>query len=195
MITKETLAQANKGLEAIPVKGKSYVMVNKRVEAFRAICPDGAITTDIISNEGGVVVMKATVMDETGKILATGLSYEKEAASSINKTSYIENCETSAVGRALGFLGIGIDGSLASAEEVANALLQQSEEKHKNEEKKHENEFIDKMKVDVIRKDIEADMIDEADILKYYKINRIEDMTEKQFSDYARLKQEREAQK
>lgn len=188
MITKETLAQANKGLEAIQVKGKNYVMVNKRVEAFRDMCPDGAITTDIITNAGGVVVMKATVMDETGKILATGLSYEKEGNSTINKTSYIENCETSAVGRALGFLGIGIDGSMASAEEVANAILQQSEEKH-------EIEFIDKMKVDVIRKDIEADMIDEEDILKYYKINRIEDMTEKQFSNYAKLKQEREAQK
>lgn len=195
MITKELLEQANKGLEAIPVKGKNYVMVNKRVEAFRAMCPDGTITTDIISNEGGVVVMKTTVMDETGKILATGLSYEKEAASSINKTSYIENCETSAVGRALGFLGIGIDGSMASAEEVANAILQQSEEKHENEEKKHENEFIDKMKVDIIRADIEKGLINEADLLKYYRISRLEDMTEKQFSQYAEQKQKREAQK
>ena len=184
MITKETLAQANKGLEAIPVKGKSYVMVNKRVEAFRAICPDGAITTDIITNEGGVVVMKATVMDETGKVLSTGLSYEKEGNSTINKTSYIENCETSAVGRALGFLGIGIDGSMASAEEVANAILQQSE-----------GELIGKMKVDIIRGDIEKGLINEADLLKYYKISRLEDMTEKQFSQYAEQKQKREAQK
>lgn len=184
MITKELLEQANKGLEAIPVKGKSYVMVNKRVEAFRAMCPDGTITTDIISNEGGVVVMKATVMDETGKVLTTGLSYEKEGNSTINKTSYIENCETSAVGRALGFLGIGIDGSVASAEEVANAILQQSE-----------GELIGKMKVDIIRADIEKGIINEADLLKYYKISRLEDMTEKQFSQYAEQKQKREAQK
>jgi hypothetical protein len=184
MITKETLAQANKGLEAITVKGKSYVMVNKRVEAFRAICPDGAITTDIITNAGGVVVMKATVMDETGKVLSTGLSYEKEGNNTINKTSYIENCETSAVGRALGFLGIGIDGSMASAEEVANAILQQSE-----------GELIGKMKVDIIRADIENGLINEADLLKYYRISRLEDMTEKQFSQYAEQKQKREAQK
>lgn len=184
MITKELLEQANEGLEAIPVKGKNYVMVNKRVEAFRAICPDGAITTDIITNAGGVVVMKATVMDETGKILSTGLSYEKEGNSMINKTSYIENCETSAVGRALGFLGIGIDGSMASAEEVANAILQQSE-----------GELIGKMKVDIIRADIENGLINEADLLKYYRISRLEDMTEKQFSQYAEQKQKREAQK
>ena len=188
MITKELLEQANKGLEAIPVKGKRYVMVNKRVEAFRAICPDGTITTDIITNEGGVVVMKATVMDETGKVLSTGLSYEKEGNNWINKTSYIENCETSAVGRALGLLGIGIDGSLASAEEVANAILQQSEEKQ-------ENNFIDKMKIDIIRADIEKGLINEADLLKYYRISRLEDMTEKQFSKYAEQKQKREAQK
>ena len=54
-------------------------------------------------------------------------AYEKEGSTFINKTSYIENCETSAVGRALGFLGIGIDGSVASADEVKTAILNQSD--------------------------------------------------------------------
>ena len=38
------------------------------------------------------------------------------------KLSYLENCETSAVGRALGMLGYGIDGAICSAEERANRI-------------------------------------------------------------------------
>jgi hypothetical protein len=76
--------------------------------------------------EDGVVTMRTTIADDGGMILATGYAQEKETSSYINKTSYIENCETSAVGRALGFLGIGIDGSMCSAEELANAILNQN---------------------------------------------------------------------
>ena len=54
-----------------------------------------------------------------------GDAYEKEDSAFINKTSYIESCETSAVGRALGMCGIGIDTSVASADEVLNAIKQQ----------------------------------------------------------------------
>ena len=48
-----------------------------------------------------------------------------KSSSNINKTSYVENCETSAVGRALAILGIGIDTSIASANEVEDAIAQQ----------------------------------------------------------------------
>jgi hypothetical protein len=82
--------------------------------------------------------MHATVASD-GVILGEGTAYEKERSSFINKTSYIENCETSAVGRALGFAGFGIDTSIASLEEVMNAQKQQSkmgEEELKVEVKK-----------------------------------------------------------
>lgn len=125
MITKEALKTANTGLKTIDQKGKAYVMVNTRVEAFRDIEPAGGIATEILHLQDGVVVIKATITDEDGKVLSTGIASEKDGSSFVNKTSYIENCETSAVGRALGFLGIGIDGSMASADEVANAMLQQ----------------------------------------------------------------------
>ena len=61
--------------------------------------------------------------------MGTGMAYEKEGSTFINKTSYIENCETSSCGRALGMCGIGIDVSVASAEEVQNAMVNQNEEK------------------------------------------------------------------
>ena len=119
------LKRINEGLQTVDVKGKNYVEVNKRVMAFRELEPNGSILTEIISLENGVVVMKATVSSGEGQVLGTGFAYEKESSSYINKTSYIENCETSAVGRALGFCGIGVDTSIASAEEVSNAIQQQ----------------------------------------------------------------------
>lgn len=127
MITKEGLKDVNERIVRVPFKDKPYATVASRVQAFRELCPDGLITTEIISIEGGVVTMKATVADETGKVVATGLAQEKEGAGFVNKTSYIENCETSAIGRAMAMIGIGSDESMASAEELANALKQQEE--------------------------------------------------------------------
>lgn len=132
-MNKEDLNQADNIIagKEVDIKGKKYVLVNDRVKAFRAICPSGIISTEIVPEltGGGTVTMKSTITDEDGKILATGLAQEKESNGYINKTSFIENCETSAVGRALGFAGIGIDESMASADEVATAIKNQSKKK------------------------------------------------------------------
>ncbi len=113
-------------MKTIDIKGKDYVVVNERVKYFRSSFSDYSLVTEMLSNEGGVCIFKASVLDKERNIVSTGHAYEKEGSSFINKTSYIENCETSAVGRALGILGIGIDTSIASAEEVANAIKSQS---------------------------------------------------------------------
>lgn len=133
-MTYEDLEKANKTIKTTDIKGKEYAEVNQRIKAFRMCYPEGYIKTEIISNENGVCVIKAQVgnyeKDENGlilvRILGEGTAYEKEGSTFINKTSYIENCETSAVGRALGMCGFGIDTSVASAEEVGNAILQQN---------------------------------------------------------------------
>ena len=121
-MTFEELAKANGQIKTRNIKGKEYAEVNERIKAFRMLYPDGAIVTDIIDMHDGIVTMKATVMDADGRVLGTGTAQEKEGSTYINKTSYLENCETSAVGRALGMLGIGVDTSVASAEEVENAI-------------------------------------------------------------------------
>lgn len=125
MITAEEIKRANSEMPKTDIKGKNYATVPARVAAFRQMCPMGSITTEIISLEAGVVTMRTTVKDEAGNVLSTGLAQEKEGSSYINKTSFIENCETSAVGRALGMLGIGSDADIATAEEVANAITNQ----------------------------------------------------------------------
>ena len=125
MFTWEQLANANTTIKTTNVSGKQYAEVNQRIKAFRSVCPCGTIITELLSNENGVCIFRATVYDEEQRILGTGTAYEKEGSSYINKTSYIENCETSAVGRALGMCGFGIDTSIASAEEVQNAIQNQ----------------------------------------------------------------------
>lgn len=149
MYTAEDIKKVNAGMKFIDVKGKAYAMVNERIKAFRQICPNGGITTDIIALENGVVTMKSTVTDEDGKILGTGLAQEKETSSYINKTSFIENCESSSVGRALGMCGIGIDDSVCSAEELVNAIVNQDKPAKKTASKKMQFEPEKKSSVEV----------------------------------------------
>ena len=129
MITFEQIQKANEGLASIDIKGKDYIQVPERVKAFRMLFPEGFIRTNIVSLEKGVCVTQSKVgFYENGHeiVLGTGMAYEKEENGFINKTSYIENCETSAVGRALGFLALGIDGGgICSAEELVNAIRNQ----------------------------------------------------------------------
>lgn len=135
-LTYEDIEKVNATLKTTDIKGKDYVEVNERIKAFRMLYPTGSIRTDILSNENGVVIMKAIVgyyTDSDFNILGTGTAYEKEDSSFINKTSYIENCETSAVGRALGMAGIGINDSVASANEVINAINNQKVSKEEAE--------------------------------------------------------------
>ena len=110
---------------------KEYNTVDQRISGFRELFPNGSIQTEIVSldkvietsgKESGVVLIKATAYDDNGKILATGHALEKESASYINQTSYIENCETSAIGRCLGIIGIGLTDAVASAEEIKGQI-------------------------------------------------------------------------
>lgn len=139
-MTYEELNTVNQSINTTDIKGKAYAEVNERVKGFRRLFPNGSISTQLISidesDNGKVCVFLATVADENGKTLATGTAYEKENSTYINKTSYIENCETSAVGRALGFLGIGIDTSIASSEEVQNAIANQTTPQDAQKEQK-----------------------------------------------------------
>lgn len=128
-MTYAQLKQINEGLGQIDIKGKKYTPVTERVNGFRQGWTNGRIETQILSMADGEVIIQATIKDVEGNVLSTGIASEEKGSSFINKTSYIENCETSAIGRALGFLGIGIDESMASAEEVANAMTQQNNEK------------------------------------------------------------------
>ena len=112
-------------MKTVNIKGKNYVMVNERIKYFRDNFKDWSLTSELISLTDDSCVIKAIVSDENGRVMATGFAQENRESSMINKTSFVENCETSAWGRALGNLGIGIDDSIASAEEVDMAIKKQ----------------------------------------------------------------------
>ena len=170
-MTYDDIMSVNKELKTLPITHrkkdgttvtKQYAEVNQRIMAFRKLFPMGTLTTDILSCRDGVVVMKATASAD-GVILGEGIAYEKEGSSFINEDSYIENCQTSAIGRALGMVGIGIDTSVASYEEMANALEHQSKRKASPKQ------------IAVLKKNLKD--IDIQRICEEHNIERIEDIT------------------
>lgn len=128
-ITFEDIQKANETIKTTDIKGKDYAEVNQRIKAYRMVYPNGMIKPEIKSLKDGVCIFRAEVTNDNGDVIGVGHASEKENSTFINKTSYIENCETSAVGRALGMAGFGIDTSVASAEEVQNAIENQKEKK------------------------------------------------------------------
>lgn len=134
-ITWEQIEKANETIKPLPITRtdkqtgkkvtKKYAEVNQRIKAFRMVYPTGTIQTTMINDADGICTFKADIYDGD-KLLATGTARENIKSSYINQTNYIENCETSAVGRALGMCGFGVDASLASADEVQNAIEKQN---------------------------------------------------------------------
>lgn len=174
MATFEDLQRANQQITTTNIKGKEYAEVNQRIKAFRMVYPEGFIKTRVIDIKDDVIVMSATcgytVLDNDGNtdelVLGTGTAYERESSSFINKTSYIENCETSAVGRALGMAGFGIDTSVCSAEELSNAQLQQEA-----------NEPIKKAQVKTLTELANKVGSDIKDICGYFNVASLDEMT------------------
>ena len=185
-MTFEELQKANQSIATTNIKGKEYAEVNQRIKAFRMVYPEGCIKTELVSNEDGVCVFKAEVYsgisaedEEAGyedNLLGTGHAYERESSSFINKTSYIENCETSAVGRALGMCGFGIDTSVCSAEELNNAIINQEASKP-----------ITKSQVKILVSLAEKKESDLSDICDYFKVGRLEELTVEEYAKCIRM--------
>ena len=114
----------------VNIKGKWYTKVDKRVEIFRKhFAEDGRINTEIVTSNLELVCMKATAHScENGqwRELGTGHAEEYRGENFINKTSALENCETSAIGRCMSNIGLH-GGEYASAEEVDNAINNKEE--------------------------------------------------------------------
>lgn len=125
--------------KAIDIKGKKYVLVSDRVLYFNETYPNGSIVTQrIITDEPGLEVFKATIMPDCSKPerYFTGYSQAKWWDWFINKTSALENAETSAVGRALAMMWIWVIDSIASVDEINKA---ENTAKAQKEEKENPN--------------------------------------------------------
>jgi hypothetical protein len=109
----------------VTIHGKEYETVASRVSRFRADYKEYTLMTKIVKIDADECIVESAILNETGRLIANGHAQEFRNASQINKTSYVENCETSAIGRALAAFGIG-GTEYATANEVANAIHQQN---------------------------------------------------------------------
>lgn len=109
-------------MKTILIKDKPYVPVSERLKHFLAEdeYKDWTIETKLRKITEDWVVMESWIFDKDGNLQSNAFASERREGN-VNKTSYVENCHTSCVGRALGMLGIGIDAEIASAEEMAIA--------------------------------------------------------------------------
>ena len=184
MVEYDQIERVNGLLKKTDIKGKDYIEVNQRIKGFKMLYPEGFIHTQLVSMADGICVMTAEVgYYENGekRILGTGTAYEKESSSYINKTSYVENCETSAVGRALGMAGIGIDTSVASAEEVTNAINNQEQIKEAEKQEKIRKEKIQDVHVKALESKCENDGVAPGFICDLYKVKTFKDLTNEMF--------------
>ena len=120
------MTKAEKPSGIVNIRGRDYETVAYRVQKFRDAHPDWTLVTEVLTRDPDCVVIVATVSDELGRVRANGHAEEYRKTSQINRTSALENCETSAIGRALASLGMG-GVEFASANEVANAIGQQKQ--------------------------------------------------------------------
>ena len=111
----------------VVIHGREYKTVALRVSEFREQFLDYCIFTEVISSDEAMVVIKATIKNDSGIVKATGYSEEMRGVTQINKTSALENCETSAIGRALANFGFAGQ-EYASANEVSDAIILQAKQ-------------------------------------------------------------------
>lgn len=162
-VNYEQIKKANEEIQTMKVGNGDYAKVSERVKAFRKVYPMGSIETEIESINDNDIRIKAIVTDGNDNILATGRATEEKKAKgkmTINLTDMIENCETSAVGRALGFAGFGIDKDIASGEDVEKA------KKNNKSYQIFDNMYITDEEAKYIAKVVVADLMRKMGIVK-----------------------------
>ena len=172
---------------SIKIHGKNYVLANERLEAFLSDFPKATIDTELLQSNQitdtatgdlcNEYVVKATIspmpMQEPDTFYC-GLAAERDNSGFINKTSALENAETSAVGRALAFAGYGSEESIASAEEVITAQNKQ----------KTVNPTVTQLdKLDRSMNDCKKQLLLDDDFVKRYKAKRSAGMTKLQVQE------------
>jgi hypothetical protein len=95
-----------------------YETVAQRLVRWWTEYPDGRIITSIHHYDGSTIIMRAECYNNDDRLIATGYAEEVFGNSPVNKTSFLENCETSAIGRAISNSRIGHTGERASFTEM-----------------------------------------------------------------------------
>jgi len=116
--------------DTVDIRGKDYKLIAARLKEFLDdFKREYVIHTEVLKADTTEALVKASVVHvPTGTVCSTGHAHEIQGSTNVNKTSWVENCETSAIGRCIGMFDSKYTGdSIASADEVASAIEQQND--------------------------------------------------------------------
>ena len=170
-------------LKSVNIKGKEYVEVNERLKYFRSTYPNYSLTSEVLEKTDKSILILASIINEEGRVIASGMAEEEKGSTFINKTSYVENCETSAWGRALANFGIGLDTSVASAEEVQNAIANQDKPKTEVLMELNDEKMVDVLNYVVANKTKGLDWIVKNIGKKYKVTTKVKNQIKKTLQD------------
>ena len=170
-------------LKTVNIKGKEYVEVNERLIFFRKTYPNFSLTSEVLEKTDKSILILASIINEDGRVIASGMAEEEKGSTFINKTSYVENCETSAWGRALANFGIGLDTSVASAEEVQNAIANQDKPKTEVLMELNDEKMVDVLNYVVANKSKGLDWIVKNIGKKYKVTTKVKNQIKKTLQD------------
>lgn len=162
MIEYNKIKEVNDEIKKKKIGEKDYAEVSERVLAFRKLYPNGKIITEIVDKADDSITMKATVYDEGNNILSSGYAGEVKKGP-VNTISMIENCETSAIGRALGFCGLGIDNGIASNQDMQK--VKEFEMQNKREEIYNKMYLSEKDAINIVKTSI-AELMRKQGVIK-----------------------------
>lgn len=175
---------------------KDYTTVDQRIDSFRKEKPMWTIKNHIHLIDDTQVIIESQILDETGRLIANGFAHEYIAKSMqtnrygkefepVNMYSFLENCETSATGRALRMAGFGESSPVASRDDMAQVLHRQEARQQKNTKKPQASAPEKKAREAMIKKEEMIKEIPELagenikNILKYYKVDHLDDLDDK----------------
>lgn len=177
-------------MKTVRIHNKQYVEVNERLLYFREHFAGYGLLTKIIELTPDTATIQATIINDQGREVASGVAHEVRTSSKINQSSYVENCETSAWGRALANFGIGIEASVCSADELVIALEAQNSkpEKRSVDPRSNDNTLSDEMRASIIEDDtVEgAKIINDTEELEAVIQDTIQPHLDKHENDVAR---------
>ena len=131
-------------MKMINIKGRRYTQVHERLKFFRLNYPDHDLNSEVFYFDGKQCLITYKIStgspnSENYRVHASGNAHEVLTSKGVNSTSFVENCDTSALGRCLANFGIGIDEGYASADEVRAALTASGEKIDETEESASES--------------------------------------------------------
>lgn len=138
------------------IHGREYRTVNEKIEEFRKEHPDWTLSSELIKLEDNYCVFKATIQDPEGRVIATGHADEVKTTSGVNRDNYLENCETSAWGRALSNAGYSSPGGVASAEDMERVKEEPEPKKGRQPKTKQPQEVKNPWQVEDLKEAIKV---------------------------------------